>query len=33
MCNASYYGAYRDQCNVNCNAVYVACVNRANTMP
>jgi len=32
MCNASYYGSYRDQCNVNCNAVYVACVNRANTM-
>ncbi len=33
MCNASYYGGYRDQCNMNCNAVYVACVNRANTIP
>ena len=33
MCNTSYYGNYRDQCNVNCNAVYVACVNRANTIP
>ncbi|MDQ7832893.1 MAG: hypothetical protein RDU30_14270 [Desulfovibrionaceae bacterium] len=33
MCNASYYGSYRDQCNMNCNAVYVACVNRANTIP
>ncbi|QLA11800.1 hypothetical protein [Desulfolutivibrio sulfodismutans] len=33
MCNTSYYGEYRDQCNMNCNAVYVACVNRANTMP
>ena len=32
MCNTSYYGNYRDQCNVNCNAVYVACVNRANTL-
>ncbi len=33
MCNTSYYGEYRNQCNINCNAVYVACVNRANTLP
>lgn len=33
MCNNSYYGDYRTQCFLNCNAVYVACVNRANSMP